>query len=60
MKTRFKINDLVKYTDSKGKETLVIVTAGRAGPFSAWDIEAMFPNGRVFWVPTGQCEHADR
>ena len=56
----FKVDDLVKYTNSKGEESIVIVMSEPFkwyGGESGWEIEAMFPNGHVFSLPVGTCVH---
>ena len=60
----FKLGDLVKYTNSKGEESIVIVTSEPFkwyGGESGWEIEALFPDrGLVFSLPVGACENVSR
>lgn len=60
MSKKFKVGDLVKYTDSRGEVKHVICTREAYKSYSHSEsvpcISALFPNGHVFSVPLDQVE----
>ena len=64
MSKKFKVGDLVKYTDSQGEVEYVICVREQYDLYHHSEatpcILGLFPNGHTFSVPLHQAEHADR